>query len=123
MPLTQPVTLYYPNHCYSPRRGLQTFFPSRSLSAALSSIASANSFYSRRFSSSSDFSRRASEISSPPYLAFHLMGWTAPPHRSRKWRTNSFEREVTQMKVHVLGVDLAKNVFQLHGSTERVAQH
>jgi hypothetical protein len=38
----------------------------------LSSIASANSFFSLAFSSSSTFSRRASETSIPPYLAFHL---------------------------------------------------
>ena len=34
-------------------------------------MASAKSFFSRRFLSSSDFSRYASETSSPPYLAFH----------------------------------------------------
>src|SRR5258707_3412136 len=55
-----------------PCRRPQTFFPSRSFSAALSSIASASSFLSRRFSSSSDFSRRVSETSHPPYFAFHL---------------------------------------------------
>jgi hypothetical protein len=48
------------------------FFPTRSLSAALSSIRSANSFFSRRFSSSGALSRRASETSSPPNFAFHL---------------------------------------------------
>src|SRR5208283_5381720 len=44
-PLTQPVTLHHLHHCFSPRRRLQTFFPSRSLSAALSSIDSASSFF------------------------------------------------------------------------------
>jgi hypothetical protein len=44
----------------------------------LSSIASAKSFFSLAFSSSSDFRRLASDTSRPPYLAFHLMGWTAP---------------------------------------------
>jgi hypothetical protein len=39
---------------------------------ALSSIASANSFFSMAFSSSSAFSRRASDTSSPPYFDFHL---------------------------------------------------
>ena len=39
---------------------------------ALSSIASANSFFSLAFSSASAFSRRASDTSRPPYLAFHL---------------------------------------------------
>jgi hypothetical protein len=38
----------------------------------LSSIDSASNFFSRRFSSSSAFSRRASETSNPPYFAFHL---------------------------------------------------
>ena len=71
--LTQPVLLDQPVHRDSSRRRLQPFFPSRSLSAALSSIASASSFFSRRFSSSSDFSRRASETSSPPYFAFHYV--------------------------------------------------
>src|SRR6185437_12298224 len=48
-------------------------FPRMSLSAALSSIASASSFLSRRSSSSStSSSRRASKTSNPPYLAFHL---------------------------------------------------
>ena len=72
VPLTQPVTLYHLYHCRSARGRLQTFFPSRSLSAGLSSIDSASSRFSRRFSSSSDFKRRASDTSSPPYFAFHL---------------------------------------------------
>jgi hypothetical protein len=49
-----------------------TFFASRALSAALSSMASAKSFFSRTFSLSSPFRRLASETSSPPYLAFQL---------------------------------------------------
>src|SRR5205085_4460987 len=61
-----------PIHCHSLRRRLQTFFPSRSLSAALSSIDSASSLFKRRFSSSSALRRRASETSRPPYLDFHL---------------------------------------------------
>ena len=48
------------------------FFERSSFSAALSSIDSARSFFSLRFSSSSAFSRLASETSSPPYLAFQL---------------------------------------------------
>src|SRR5579863_4085721 len=72
MPLTQPVALHYLPHRHSSRRRLQAFFPSRSLSAALSNIDSASSFFKRRFSSSNAFSRRASETSSPPYFAFHL---------------------------------------------------
>ena len=46
---------------------------------ALSSIASASSFLSFAFSSSSDFKRLASDTSKPPNFAFHLMGWTALP--------------------------------------------
>src|SRR4029079_18638794 len=49
-----------------------TFFASRSFSAALSSMASAKSFFSRAFSLSTPFRRLASETSSPPYLAFQL---------------------------------------------------
>src|SRR5690242_19492477 len=48
--LTQPVLLDQPVHRASPYRRLQTFFPRMSLSAALSSIDSASSFLSRRFS-------------------------------------------------------------------------
>ena len=48
------------------------FFAAISFSMALSSIASANSFFSLVFSSSSVFSRRASDTSSPPYRDFHL---------------------------------------------------
>jgi hypothetical protein len=40
--------------------------------SALSSIASANSFFSLAFSSSSDLKRLASDTSRPPNLAFHL---------------------------------------------------
>jgi hypothetical protein len=39
---------------------------------ALSGIASAMRFLSRAFSSSSAFSRQASDTSSPPYLTSHL---------------------------------------------------
>src|SRR6185437_433849 len=48
------------------------FFDSRSFSATLSSMASASSFFSLPFSSSSALSRRASDTSNPPYFAFHL---------------------------------------------------
>jgi len=54
------------------RGGRYHFFDSRSFSAALSSIASASSFFSFVFSSESCFSRLASETSRPPYLAFQL---------------------------------------------------
>lgn len=53
-------------------RGRHHFFAATSFRMALSSMASASSFFSRAFSSSSAFSRRASETSSPPYLAFHV---------------------------------------------------
>src|ERR1700681_4896604 len=99
-PLAQSVPLNQLAHRDSPRRRLQTFFPSRSLSAALSSIASANSFFSRRFSSSKDFSRRASETSSPPYFAFHLMGWTASSQRSQKCPLTRLRGEVSNESSH-----------------------
>src|SRR5262249_62298943 len=54
------------------RGGRHHFFAAISLSIALSSIASARSFLSFSFSSSSAFSRLASDTSSPPYLPFHL---------------------------------------------------
>src|SRR5262249_61210589 len=52
--------------------GRHHFLAATSRNIALLSIASANSFFSLLFSSSSAFSRRASETSIPPYLAFHL---------------------------------------------------
>ena len=52
--------------------GRQRFFVSRSFSAALSSIASANSFFSLAFSFSNPFRRLASETARPPYLDFQL---------------------------------------------------
>ena len=48
------------------------FFVRSSFKAAASSIDSASSFFSFRFSSSSAFSRLASDTSRPPYLAFQL---------------------------------------------------
>src|SRR5207237_9871984 len=53
--------------------GRHHFFAAMSFSIALSSIASASSFFSREFSSSSAFSRRASETSIPPNFAFPLV--------------------------------------------------
>src|SRR5262245_51381001 len=52
--------------------GRHHFFAAMSLSMALSSIASAKSFLSLVFSSSSAFNRLASDTSRPPYFAFHL---------------------------------------------------
>src|SRR6516225_2679882 len=57
--------------------GRHHFLAATSRNIALSSIASANSCFSLVFSSSSAFSRRASETSIPPYLAFHLKGSVA----------------------------------------------
>src|SRR6202035_1917902 len=54
------------------RGGRHHFFPRRSFSAALSSMASASIRFSRPFSSSSARSRLASDTSRPPYLDFHL---------------------------------------------------
>src|SRR6185436_10998219 len=59
-------------HGPPPRRRLQNFPEAISFSAALSSIVSASSRFSRRFSSSSVFRRFASDTCSPPYFAFHL---------------------------------------------------
>src|SRR5215212_724046 len=53
-------------------RGRHHFFPKRSFSAELSSMASASSRFSFVFSSSNVRSRLASETSIPPNLAFHL---------------------------------------------------
>ena len=55
-----------PGHSASAQAGRQKFFPSISLSVDASSIVSASSFFSLRFSSSSAFSLRASETSIPP---------------------------------------------------------
>src|SRR6202161_2390964 len=52
--------------------GTYHFFDRTSQSPAASNICSANSFFSLAFSSSSCFSRLASETSMPPYLAFQL---------------------------------------------------
>jgi oxalate---CoA ligase len=56
----------------APGGGRHHFFAAISLSIALSNSASANSFFSLAFSSSSARSRLASDTSRPPYLAFHL---------------------------------------------------
>ena len=55
------------------------FFETRSFIAARSSICSASSFLSFAFSSSSAFSRFASDTVIPPNLAFQLMGWMSLP--------------------------------------------
>src|SRR5690606_38534706 len=68
---------------FAPGGGSYHFFVKSSRSAEASSIWSASSRFSFAFSSSSAFSRLASETSIPPYLAFQLMGWTALPSRPR----------------------------------------
>lgn len=47
----------------------------------------------------------------PPYLDRHLVGWTVP-HPAF---TLVAPTEVVMANVAVLGIDIAKNVFQLHG--------
>jgi hypothetical protein len=54
------------------RTGRHHFFPVKSFNTALSSIASASSFFSLAFSSSSDRSRLASDTSILPNFDFHL---------------------------------------------------
>ena len=56
----------------TPHGGRHHVFDAISLSIALSSIASARSFFSLAFSSSSAFSRLAFDRLRSPYLAFHL---------------------------------------------------
>lgn len=49
----------------------------------------------------------------PPNLARHLMGWMSLPPTATLWgRSSRMERDMT---VAFIGIDLAKNVFQLHG--------
>jgi hypothetical protein len=82
--LADPVLFDQPGCCQSLSRRPQPFFLRMSLSAALSSIDSANRFLSRRFSSSSALSRFASDASMTPYLAFHLFdqpGYCQPSSR------------------------------------------
>src|SRR5690606_28668866 len=71
-PLRVTLLTNCPSHSTSPQDGRQKHFPSISFSVAASSIDSASSRFSRRFSSSRAFSLRASEISIPPNLDRHL---------------------------------------------------
>src|SRR5690606_10054460 len=71
-PLAHLVALFEMSDGLAPGGGRHHFFVSRSFSAELSSIASARSRFSFAFSSSSAFSRFASEGSMPPNLAFQL---------------------------------------------------
>src|SRR6267154_3210774 len=71
-PLAHLIGLLQISRSLPMRGGRHHFFPSRSFNATLSSMASASIRFSLAFSSSNAFSRRASDTSRPPYLAFHL---------------------------------------------------
>jgi hypothetical protein len=71
-PFAHPECLPEMRDSFPLARGRHHFFPKRSFNAALSSMASASNRLSRVFSSSSVFSRLASETSIPPNFAFHL---------------------------------------------------
>ena len=74
-------------------------FSEQILEPALSSIASASSFFRRRFSSSSDFNRRASETSTPPYFAFHLIEIVfvaVRSHRQGDTRTDEVAKDLAR---------------------------
>src|SRR4051812_3734983 len=71
-PFAHPVGIHQMSDSFPFPSGRHLFFPKRSFSAALSSMASARSRFSFVFSSSSILSRLASETSIPPNLAFHL---------------------------------------------------
>src|SRR5215208_2861431 len=68
----QTMLLLGHRHRLPPCGRRHQFFASSPLSAWLSSIVSARSCFSRRFSPSSALSRLASETAMPPYLARHL---------------------------------------------------
>ena len=70
--LAQPVTVPGMGDRITLRTGCHHFFEEMSFKTAMSSIASAKSFFSLPFSSSSVRSRLASVTSRPPNLAFHL---------------------------------------------------
>src|SRR3569833_1404747 len=71
-PLGVPMPLYGMAHGLFPLHGPYDFFTSTSLSSWISSAWSATSRFKRWFSSSSCFSRRASDTPKPPYLLRHL---------------------------------------------------
>ena len=71
-PFAHPECLSQMNDSFPLPRGRHHFFPKRSFSAALSSMASARSRFSFVFSSSTVLNRLASETSIPPNLAFQL---------------------------------------------------
>ena len=69
-PLREAALRHQTEHSLPAGCGPDQFFPRRSFSAETSSIDSASSFFSRRFSSSSVFSFCASDMLMPLYLAF-----------------------------------------------------
>src|SRR4029079_13101807 len=71
-PFAHPEGILQASDSFPLAGGRLRFFPTRSFSAALSSMASARSRFSRVFSSSNVFRRRASETSIPPKRAFQL---------------------------------------------------
>src|SRR5690606_20365447 len=70
--LRDRMTLHRPQNRVPPRHRCRQGFPNRSFRTTLSNIASASRRFSFAFSSSSCFSRFASDRSIPPYLAFSL---------------------------------------------------
>ena len=70
--LRQAMHFHYVVYGLALRIGRQKFFVARSFRAALSSIASARRRFSFEFSSSSVFSRRASDTVMPPNFALYL---------------------------------------------------
>src|ERR1700747_620624 len=71
-PFAHPVGIHEMGDSFPLSRGRHHFFPSKSFSATLSSMASASNRFSRVFSSSNAFSRLASDTSIPLNFAFHL---------------------------------------------------
>ena len=69
-PLTDPMCFLRHGHSCFPSGGPYHFRDVMSFNTALSSMASASSFFSLAFSSSSCFNRLASGTLRPPYLAF-----------------------------------------------------
>ncbi len=106
-PLAHLVNVAEMGRSFSLGGGPHHFLPPRPAAWELSSIAFANSFFSRAFSSSNTRSRRASDTSRPPYLAFHLMGWTALPFSTE---ARCLNERGWMMDVGFVGIDLAKNI-------------
>ncbi len=71
-PLAYLVLIAQMFHCLTLGRGRYHFREATSFNIALSSICSANSFFSFAFSPSSAFSFRAPNTSRPPLFALHL---------------------------------------------------